>query len=172
MYKISFISYCITWLVFPHRANKKIAKYREEKRQQQHLKCIFCFSIIISIEFFFIVKHRRSLPKIFRCRILCALCIHYTVYTYTITESALKKFILVPFVSSSTKVVWNFALNLQRWLDSGNVYQISARDYSFFYRLTFTIFVFDWMMIFLLSKIFASVSLDNSMYVQQNSWIT
>ena len=82
MCKISFISYCITWLVFPHRANKKNAKYREEKRQQQHLKCIFCFSIIISIEFFFIVKHRRSLPKIFRCRILCALCIHYTVYIY------------------------------------------------------------------------------------------
>ena len=54
----------------------------------------------------------------------------YTIpYTYTITESVLKK---VPFVSSSTKVVWNFALNLQRWLDSGNVYQISARDYSFF----------------------------------------
>ena len=147
---------------FHIRANKK--------RQQQHLKCIFCFSIIISIEFFFIVKHRRSLPKIFRCRILCALCIHYPVYIYYY-RVCIEKIYTRAICKYSTKVVWNFALNLQIWLDSGNVYQISARDYSFFYRLTFTIFVFDWMMIFLLSKIFASVPFGN-MYVQQNSWIT
>ena len=131
MYKISFISYCITWLVFPHRANKKLLNRERKKRQQQHLKCIFCFSIIISIEFFFIVKHRRSLPKIFRCRILCALCIHYPVYIYYY-RVCIEKIYTRAICKYSTKVVWNFALNLQRWLDSGNVYQISARDYSFF----------------------------------------